>query len=153
VPGGTTDQLARDLCQPVLVENRPGADTIIGSQVVAQAPADGHRPPMASGASIVLNPRLHPRPPYHVERDLTMLALIRETPLLMAVPAALEARDGPQMVALAPRRPLNFASVGVGNPGHLTAECSELPPGSSCRTWPFPAPHPTFRRRWRAMCR
>ena len=129
-PGGATDQLARsiaellsrDLGQPVLVENRPGANTIIGTQAVAQAAADGQTLLMASGASMVLNPMLYRRLPYDAARDFTTLAVMVETPLVMVVPATLGVRDVADFVALARRRPVNFASVGMGNPIHLAAE-------------------------------
>lgn len=151
-PGGTTDQLARaiaellaaDLGQPVLVENRPGANTIIGSQLVAQSPPDGQTLLMASGASIVMNPLLYPRLPYNVERDLVTLALVVETPLVMAVPAALPARDVPEFVALARQRPLNFASVGVGNPIHLAGELFRLAAGIELQNVVYPGSAPSL---------
>ena len=67
----------------MVVENRPGANTIIGSQAVAQAPADGHTLLMASGASMVLNPLLYRRLPYDADRDLVALSVAVETPLIV----------------------------------------------------------------------
>ena len=133
-PGGVTDQLgraiaellARELGQPVVVENRPGANTIIGTQAVAQAAPDGHTLLIASGASMVLNPLLYPRLPYQPARDLTALAVMVETPLVMVVPAASPATSVESFVARARQRPVNFASVGIGNPIHLAGELFAL---------------------------
>lgn len=132
-PGGTTDLLGRAIAErlsrelagaPVVVENRPGANTIIGTQAVAQAPADGHTLLMASGASMVLNPLLYRRLPYDADRDLVTLSVAVETPLLVVVPPALPVRTLADMVAHARLRPggLNYASVGLGNPIQLAAE-------------------------------
>lgn len=151
-PGGVTDQLARamaellarDLGQPVLVENRPGANTIIGTQAVAQAAPDGLTLLMASGASMVLNPLLYRRLPYDPARDLTTLAVMVETPLVMVVPAALEARDVAEFVALARRRPVNAASVGVGNPIHLAAELFRAAAGIEMQNVVYPGSAPAL---------
>lgn len=151
-PGGVTDQLARamaelltrDLGQPVLVENRPGANTIIGTTAVAQAAPDGLTLLMASGASMVLNPLLYRRLPYDPARDLTTLAVMVETPLVMVVPVALEARDVAEFVALARRRPVNAASVGVGNPIHLAAELFRAAAGIEMQNVVYPGSAPAL---------
>ncbi|WP_424814186.1 Bug family tripartite tricarboxylate transporter substrate binding protein [Roseococcus sp. YIM B11640] len=129
-PGGVTDQLGRfiaerlsqELGQTVVVENRAGGNTVIGTQAVAQAQGDGYTLLMASGASMVLNPMLYRRLPYNPDRELTLLAAMVETPLLMVVPPSLPARNLQEFVALAKQRDINVASVGVGNPIHLAAE-------------------------------
>jgi tripartite-type tricarboxylate transporter receptor subunit TctC len=151
-PGGTTDQLARAIAellaralgQPVLVENRAGANTIIGTQAVAQAAADGHTLLMASGASMVLNPLLYRRLPYDAARDLTTLAVMVETPLVMVVPAALPVRDVTDFVALARRQPVNFASVGVGNPIHLAGELFRAAAGIEMQNVVYPGSAPAL---------
>lgn len=132
-PGGTTDLLGRAIAErlsrelggaSVVVENRPGANTIIGTQAVAQAPADGHTLLMASGASMVLNPLLYRRLPYDADRDLAALSVAVETPLIVVVPPSLPARNLAEFVAHARTRPggVNYASVGLGNPIQLAAE-------------------------------
>jgi len=151
-PGGTTDQLARAIAellaralgQPVLVENRAGANTIIGTQAVAQSAADGQTLLMASGASMVLNPLLYRRLPYDAARDLTTLAVMVETPLVMVVPATLPVRDVPDFVALARRQPVNFASVGVGNPIHLAAELFRAAAGIEMQNVVYPGSAPAL---------
>ena len=151
-PGGTTDQLARAIAellaralgQPVLVENRAGANTIIGTQAVAQAAADGHTLLMASGASMVLNPLLYRRLPYDATRDLTTLAVMVETPLVMVVPATLPVRDVVDFVAMARRQPVNFASVGVGNPIHLAGELFRAAAGIEMQNVVYPGSAPAL---------
>jgi tripartite-type tricarboxylate transporter receptor subunit TctC len=151
-PGGTTDQLARAIAellaralgQPVLVENRAGANTIIGTQAVAQSAADGQTLLMASGASMVLNPLLYRRLPYDAARDLTTLAVMVETPLVMVVPATLPVRDVADFVALARRQPVNFASVGVGNPIHLAAELFRAAAGIEMQNVVYPGSAPAL---------
>ena len=151
-PGGTTDQLARAIAellaralgQPVLVENRAGANTIIGTQAVAQSAADGQTLLMASGASMVLNPLLYRRLPYDAARDLTTLAVMVETPLVMVVPATLPVRDVADFVALARRQPVNFASVGIGNPIHLAAELFRAAAGIEMQNVVYPGSAPAL---------
>ncbi|MCX7932634.1 MAG: tripartite tricarboxylate transporter substrate binding protein [Rhodovarius sp.] len=151
-PGGTTDQLARswaeilarELGQTVVVENRPGANTIIGTELVARSVPDGHTLLMASGASMVLNPLLYRRLPYDTDRDLITLALIVETPLVMVVPRALPAQDVAQFVALARSRPMNVASVGVGNPLHLAAELFAAAAGVELQNVVYPGSAPAL---------
>ena len=151
-PAGVTDQLARaiaellsqELRQPVLVENRPGANAIIGTQAVVQAAPDGHTLLMASGASMVVNPLLYPRLPYQPARDLTALAVMVETPLVMAVPASLPAANIADFVALARTGQLNFASVGVGNPIHLAAELFRMAAGVELENVVYPGSAPAL---------
>ena len=138
-PAGLTDVLGRALAQgltqqlgqTVVVENRPGANTIIGTQAVAQATADGTTMLMASGASIVLNPLLYKQLPYDAERDLAVLGVICETPLVMVVNDALPVRSVAEFIAYARQREgaMNYASVGMGNPIHLAAELFSIGTG------------------------
>jgi tripartite-type tricarboxylate transporter receptor subunit TctC len=131
-PGGATDILGRsiaerlgsELGQPVVVENRPGANTIVGTQAVAQAAPDGLTLLVGSGASLVLNPLLYRRLPYDAERDLRLLAVMVETPLVMVVGPSLPVADVRGFVRYSKERAgaLNYASVGLGNPIQLAAE-------------------------------
>ncbi len=151
-PGGVTDQLARawaeilarELAQPVVVENRPGANTIIGTEAVARAPADGLTLLMASGASMVLNPLLYRRLPYDAERDLVTLGMLVETPLVMVAPPALGVATAREFAELARRRALNSASVGVGNPIHLAAELFRAAAGIELQNVVYPGSAPAL---------
>ncbi|WP_421994615.1 Bug family tripartite tricarboxylate transporter substrate binding protein [Roseococcus sp.] len=151
-PGGVTDQLgrsiaerlSRELGQTVVVENRAGANTIIGTQAVAQAAGDGYTLLMASGASMVLNPMLYRRLPYDAGRELTLLASMVETPLLMVVPPSLSAANVQEFVALARQREMNVATVGIGNPIHLAAELFRISAGIDLQNVVFPGSAPAL---------
>ena len=131
-PGGATDQLARvlavklstELQQPVIVENRAGANTAIGTQHVAQAPADGYSILLSSTASMVLNPLLSTNLTYTVERDFTQVSLLAKLPLVLVLSPQVPAANLQEFVNLAKTRPnkLNYASFGIGGPSHLAGE-------------------------------
>jgi len=153
-PAGITDQLARyvaerlarELGQPMPVENRPGANAIIGAQAVANAAADGHTLFLATAASMVLNPLLYRRLPYDVARDFSVLAMMLETPLVMVVNPRVPARTLPEFVAWAKANPraVNFASVGVGNPLHLAGELFNRAAGLEMQHVPYPGTAPAL---------
>ena len=130
--GGSTDQLARAIAeplgralgQPVVVENKPGGNTIIGADAVAKAPADGYTLFMGSSASLAVNPLLYSRLPYNPKADFAGVSMLASSPLVMVVPAELPVTTVKAFVELAKAKPgaLNFASVGNGNPLHLAGE-------------------------------
>ncbi|MGZ8268738.1 MAG: tripartite tricarboxylate transporter substrate binding protein, partial [Burkholderiales bacterium] len=129
--GGGADFIARlfaprlheALGQPILVENRPGASTIIGGDVVAKAPPDGHALFMATFTNAV-NPWLHPKAPWDITRDFAPVSLLATVSYTLVVHPSLPVKTPRELVALAKARPgeLNFASAGNGAPGHLAGE-------------------------------
>ncbi|MBL6457640.1 tripartite tricarboxylate transporter substrate binding protein [Belnapia sp. T6] len=153
-PGGVTDILARavaaglgsQLGTQVVVENRPGANTIIGTGAVAQAAPDGLTLLMASGASTVLNPLLYRQLPYDAARDLAVLGIVVETPLVMVVPPSLPVRSVAEFIAYAKARPdaVNYASVGLGNPIQLAAELFAMGAGISMTNVVYPGSAPSL---------
>ena len=129
-PGGGIDVLARQLAdklapawgQPVVVENKPGANTILATDAVAKS--DHHTILMTTDATFSINPHLYAKLPYDVERDfvpVTMLVLLQQ--LLVAHPA-LPANTLPELISLAKQKPgsINYASYGSGSQPHLAAE-------------------------------
>jgi len=131
-PGGGIDVLARQLAdklgpqwaQPVVVENKPGANTIVAAESVAKAAADGSTLLMTTDATFSINPHLYARLPYDAQRDfvaVTMLVLLQQ--LLVANPA-LPADTLAQLIAYARSNPgkLNYASYGSGSQPHLSGE-------------------------------
>ncbi len=130
--GGGTDVMARaiaghmqrSLGQAIVVENRTGASGTIGAQAVAAAPADGHTLLFVSTSEMALRPLLDRQLPYSIDRDFVPVALLGSTPVVLAVTAALPARDVAELVALAKARPgsLSYASTGIGTLMHLTGE-------------------------------
>ena len=131
-PGGGIDVMARQIAekltsqwgQSVVVENRPGANTIIAADAVAKSPADGHTLLMTTDATFSINPHLYARLPYDAERDfvpVTMLVLLQQ--LLVAHPS-LPADTLPELIKLAKTKPggIRYASYGSGSQPHLSGE-------------------------------
>ena len=131
-PGGGIDVLARQLAdkltpawgQPVLVENRPGANTIVATDAVAKSAPDGHTILMTTDATFSINPHLYAKLPYDAQRDfapVTMLVLLQQ--LLVAHPS-LPANTLNELIDLAKQKPgsINYASYGSGSQPHLAGE-------------------------------
>lgn len=126
--GGNADLLARlvgqklgeAFAQQIIIDNRGGANGVIGTDLVAKAAADGYTLAfIASGHSI--NPGMYPKLPFDPIRDFAPVCQTSSTPILIAVNAALPAKTVKALVALAKSRPgdLSYASQGNGSPGHL----------------------------------
>jgi len=117
-------QLSNRLGQPFVVENRPGANGIIGTEAVAKSPADGHTLLVVS-TSIVINPSIYRKLPYDVLKDVTPITSICSTKAyILGVNPAVPAHDVQELIALA-RRPdsrISFGSPGIGNTLHLVGE-------------------------------
>lgn len=130
-PGGGTDTFARILArslserfgQPVLVDNRPGGGTIVGTRIVIESIPDGHTL-LVNAAAVVINPLLHAKPPYDAQRDLSPIMQVAATHNVLAVHPGVPANTLRELIEHARARPgaLNFASTGVGTPGHLSGE-------------------------------
>jgi tripartite-type tricarboxylate transporter receptor subunit TctC len=131
--GGSADQMARllaeslraDLGQPVVIENRPGANASVAATQVAAAQPDGNTLLLASGASLVLNPLLYKKLNYDAQRDFTPVSVVASLPLVLLVsPEHVPVRSVSELIAFAKGKPgkLNYASVGIGNPLHLATE-------------------------------
>src|SRR5271156_2862728 len=121
-PGGITDLLARvtgqalsqSWGQPVIIENRPGADELIGTETIVKAPADGYMLLVASNAAITAAPSLHSRMPYDSQKDLTPILMLGQITPVMIVPASLPVTSVQELIALAKAKPgeLNYGSFG-----------------------------------------
>jgi tripartite-type tricarboxylate transporter receptor subunit TctC len=146
-PGGSTDLLARRIAekwqqsmgQPVIVENRPGAGGVTGSDFVARATPDGHTLVLgvtgSHGVSISLNPRL----PYHPLRSFEPISRVVSAPLVIVVGAAVPARTLAEYVAAARSRPgeITHSSPGVGTSMHLTGEMFNAAAGTQLVHVPY----------------
>lgn len=130
--GGPTDifgrllaeYLAKDLKQPVVVEDKGGAQGAIGADMVAHAEPDGYTLLGTSGSVIILNPLLYKKLSYDPARELRMLALVTEVPVVLCVHPSVPAKTLAEFVAYAKQNPgkLNFGSSGTGSFTHLAAE-------------------------------
>ncbi|MCX7319822.1 MAG: tripartite tricarboxylate transporter substrate-binding protein, partial [Hyphomicrobiales bacterium] len=130
-PGGYTDLMARlvsekmatALGQTIVIENKPGANAVIGTDTVAKAAPDGYTFGTVIAAHSV-NPSLNPKLPYDTMKDFTYVSLTSVAPLILIATPALPAKDMKEFIALAKAKPgqLNFASSGIGSAAHLTME-------------------------------
>ncbi len=130
-PGGFNDTLARTVAhklnavwgQPVIVENRPGGGTTIGTNLVARARADGHTLLVVSFAFGV-NPSIYPKLPYDTLRDFQPVVLAAGTPNILVVNPRLPVTSVRELLALARAKPgsLNYASAGTGSSPQLSME-------------------------------
>ena len=134
-PAGGVDTVARilqpklqsALGQAVVVENRPGAAGIIGTDLVAKSPPDGYTLVLAVSNHTV-NPSLYKKLPYDTLRDFAAISLIAFVPNILVVNSAVKADSVKELVELARGSPgtLNFGSAGVGTPFHLAGELFNL---------------------------
>ena len=127
-PGGGNDTLSRILAasltprlgQQVVVENRPGANTIVGTELVVKSPPDGYTLIVLPNA-ITINPHLYRKMPFDVTKDLAPVTLIGTSPLILVVHPSLPVRSMKDFLALARTKPdeLTNGSSGNGSLGHL----------------------------------
>ena len=130
--GGPTDfvgrtvgqKLSQFLGQQVVVDNRPGAGTIIGSELVARGAPDGYTLLFGTGGGTFLAPLMLPKVPYDPHRDFEPVAMLVMSPQVLVVHPSVPAQSVSELVALAKAKPgvLNFASVGTGTSPHLGGE-------------------------------
>jgi tripartite-type tricarboxylate transporter receptor subunit TctC len=118
------DFLGKDLGQAAFVENKPGAQGAIGAETVARTEADGYTLLVVAASMIVLNPLLYKKLSYDPVRDLRMLALITEVPVVMEVHPSVPAKTVAEFVTYARQNPgkLSFGSAGTGGTIHLAGE-------------------------------
>lgn len=130
-PGASNDVIARALGekmhealgQPVVVDNRGGAGTAIGTTIVAKSPADGYTL-MLTSVSYTTNAAVQPKLPFDPLADITGVTMIGKAPMLLVVHPSVPAKSVKELIALAKARPgqMNYASNGVGTIPHLMIE-------------------------------
>jgi tripartite-type tricarboxylate transporter receptor subunit TctC len=130
-PGGLNDAVARllqphlenALGQTVVVDNRPGASGIVGTDAVAKAAPDGHTLVMVASSHTV-TPAVNSKLPYNTEQDLAPIVIVGKNPLLFIVNAKVAAKTAGEFVALAKTNPgkLNYATPGAASQSHLVTE-------------------------------
>lgn len=118
------DKLSQSLGQPVVADNRVGANGSIAHQLVAAAPGDGYTIGMSGTSPLVLAPHQIKNLPYDTARDFAYLACPGTTPFVLDVHPSLPVKNVQELVAYAKANPgkLNFGSAGMGNSAHLSAE-------------------------------
>lgn len=118
------DRISRDLGQPVVVENRPGAGGVLGSDVVAKSAADGYTMIVGNAGSHGVNGGIYPKLPYDIVRDFVPVGMICTTPNVMVVSPSVKVANVAEFIAYAKAHPgqINYASGGIGSSAHLSAE-------------------------------
>jgi len=144
--GGSTDIMTRTVArrlnervrQPVVVENRPGANGTIGTAYVAKSAPDGHTMLLVQ-ASFVSNPSLYRNLPYNPARDLAAVTNLASGPLVLVVHPSLPVTSARQLIALARAHPgeINFGSPGTGSISHLACELFNMMAGIKMTHIPY----------------
>ena len=144
-PGGSTSALSRlvgeklseTFGRPVIIDNRPGANTMIGADAVAKAAPDGYTILLAGNSQIVL--ALLMKPPYDVFRDFAPVTILAKTNYILVVNPALPANNLQEFIAYAKARPgqLNVASVSSGSSQHLMGELFGMLTGVKMKHIPY----------------
>ena len=145
-PGGSNDIVARavgqklneDWGQPVVVDNRPGAGGVIGSEFVARAAPDGYTLLLVS-STFTINPAVKTNLPFDVAKDFVPVARIGQSPLLLAAANSFPANSVSELIALAKAKPgsINYASAGPGSINQIAAELLALSSGIKLTHVPY----------------
>lgn len=130
-PGGGSDIVARILAQalgedwhhPVVIDNRPGGGSTIGTAIAAKSPSDGHSL-LVSSSAIVFSPALYKGLTFDVQRDLKPVSLLARQPSMLVVAQSVKASSVVQLIELAKSQPgkLSYGSAGIGSATHLGGE-------------------------------
>jgi tripartite-type tricarboxylate transporter receptor subunit TctC len=145
-PGGLNDttarllqlQLEKALGQTVIVDNRPAASGIVGTDAVARAAPDGHSLLVVASSHAVV-PATNPKVPYDIERDLAAIALVSKNPFFFVVNAKVPAKTLPEFVALVKKEPdkYNYSSPGAAGHNHLVTALFSQRAGITLQHVPF----------------
>lgn len=137
------ERLAQKLGQPVVVENRPGANMIVGSEYAAKQPADGYTLIMITLDNMGINPALYRNPGYSI-KDFDPLTLVGTLPLVLIASTGTKARNLKELqaAAAASREPLSFGTWGVGSVAHMYGELLQSETGIALNFVPFPGAAP-----------
>ena len=151
--GGVSDLIARMVAQRLteafkqsaVVENRAGAAGGIGTEMAVRAAPDGYTLLLSSAGPIVINPGLYPKLGYDPIRDLTPIAFIATSPLVLVLHPSVPAKTVKELIALAKVQPdrLSYGSGGNGSPPHLTAELFKSMTGARMAHIPFKGSAPS----------
>ena len=153
-PGGAVDTLCRILGQkladrlgkPVVIENRPGAGSVVGVAATARAAPDGYTLVMAGSASLATSVTIYKKLPYDPTKDFAPVALITRIPFVLVVHPSLPVRSVAELIKLAKDKPgqLSYASGGPGSPHHLFTELFKTMAGIEVTHVPYKGSAPAL---------
>jgi len=153
-PGGTNDIVAREVAQkmqeqfgqPVVVENKPGANGALGTGFVARSKPDGYTIVIAPSSVLAINEWLYKDLPYDVEKDFQPLSLAGTTPNILIVYLSVPANTMAEFIALAKSKPgsIAYASMGAGFTGHLNGELFRALTGADIKHIPYKGSGPAL---------
>ena len=145
-PGGSTDPIARLIgeklteswSQQVLIDNRPGGNTVIGTEALAKSAPDGYSM-LAATSTFVISPHLVRNLPYDIFNDFAPVATLTITEMVLVLNALVPANDLRELIALAKSKPgqLNCASSGTGSANHLASEFFNIQAGIKTQHIPY----------------
>lgn len=145
-PGGGNDTMARligqrlteSFGQQVIVDNRPGANTMIGTDIVAKSRPDGHTLLFSGINTFTINALLAPTP-YDSVKDFAPIATLASSEMIMVVSPSVPANTLPELIALAKAKPgaLNYATSSAGGAGHLVGELFKMTAGVNIQHIPY----------------
>ena len=129
-PGGAVDTVARVIApklsarlgKPVVIENRGGAGSTLGTALGAKAVPDGYTLGMPGSGSMAIGPAMYKSLPYDPTKDFAPMALIGRVPFVLVVNSSLPVKTIPELIAYAKTNKLNYGSGGAGSPHHIYAE-------------------------------
>jgi tripartite-type tricarboxylate transporter receptor subunit TctC len=146
-PGGATDTIARvvgpklgeSLGQPIVVENRPGSNGNLSSELAAKAPPDGYTLLLGQDSQIVISPHLYKSMPVDTLKDLAPVASLVTTQMVLSINPSLPVKNFQEFIEYARRAnpPLAYASIGNGSQHHLTMEMLKARAGINLLHVPF----------------
>jgi tripartite-type tricarboxylate transporter receptor subunit TctC len=152
--GGVTDLLARVVAQklrerfgqPVVVENRGGAGTIVAAVATAKAAPDGYVLMLATGSTMSINRTLYKQLPYNPDTDLTPVGLVATSPFLLVTNPSLPAKNIQELIKLAKERPgtLNYGSGGVGATNSVLPMLMKSMTGTDMKEVPYRGTNPAL---------
>jgi tripartite-type tricarboxylate transporter receptor subunit TctC len=153
-PGGGNDAIGRlvaqkmseGLGQAIVVDNRPGAGTTLGTALAAKAPADGYTILLSSVTSHALAPHLYEKPGYNATRDFSGISMLATTPYILTTGATQPYRSVQEIVTAAKAKPdgLSFASGGIGSNTHLSGAIFEELTGTKLLHVPYKGSAPAI---------
>jgi len=152
--GGAIDALCRTIApgiaerlgKPIVVENRPGAGSVLGVAAGMKAPADGYTLTMGGSASLAIGTTLNKSMPYDPLKDITPIAFTGHVPFILVVNPSLPVRSISDLISYAKNNPgkLSFASGGAGSPHHLLAELFKAMTGIEMTHVPYKGSAPAL---------